>query len=96
MSNIRIPQMVYPGQLDEAVAQFKYCYLVFSLAAYGGNISTTARMLGVSRRTIQLQVAKHGINIQEIRRLVKGSTSPLPRNIVEGGFELATHVAGLE
>lgn len=53
--------------MDEAMDQFRRTYVAMSLAAHNGNVTKTARALGVSRRTIHLCMSKYGLDVNGIR-----------------------------
>ncbi|MCB9358267.1 MAG: hypothetical protein H6508_00055 [Calditrichaeota bacterium] len=55
---IKVSDFEYSLQMREAVHQFKQAYLKKALKQHGGNISQTARAIGVSRRTLQLQIKR--------------------------------------
>lgn len=60
-TSIRVSVTQYPAQVREAVLHFRRYYLQQALERYGGNISRTARAIGISRRTLQLQLKEGGI-----------------------------------
>jgi len=60
---IQVPNAEYSLRIQEAVRQFKSVYLRKVLKLHGGNISQTAKTIGVSRRTLQLQLKEVGIQM---------------------------------
>ncbi len=54
-----------------ATTQFQRVWLKAALQHFGGNLTKSSRELGVSRRTLQIQVNKHDIDLQAIRQKEK-------------------------
>ena len=48
----------YPLNLRSAVSAFQREYVEIALAAHKGNISATAKTLGISRRSLQMKLQK--------------------------------------
>lgn len=57
-NRIKVPSTMYPVDLRKAVSIFQCAYLRDALAAHDGNISMTAKALGISRRTLQLKLRR--------------------------------------
>jgi DNA-binding NtrC family response regulator len=55
-------------RLTDAVKEFERRYIVAVLAATGGNVSQTARILGVTRQALQQRLRRHGLGRRSQRR----------------------------
>ena len=56
------PSLYHPGaQLKDAMASCERRFLAGALAHHGGNVTATAKALGVARRTMQEKMARHGL-----------------------------------
>jgi len=56
-----------PLDFRRAKDEFLICYLTAALQALDLNITQTARALSVSRRTLQLQISKLGLDVEKMR-----------------------------
>lgn len=54
-----------------ATTHFQRVWLQAALQHFGGNLTKSSRQLGVSRRTLQIQVNKHDIDLQAMRQKEK-------------------------
>ncbi len=55
------------GSFSDAQRNFERRFLTDALRANRGNISRTARALGMSRRNLQIKIQKLGIDLDEIK-----------------------------
>ncbi len=60
-----------PLDYHTATTQFQGVWLRTALKLYRGNLTKSSRELGVSRRTLQIQATKHGIDLRAIRQKEK-------------------------
>lgn len=58
---IKIERAHYPLNYREAINVFQKAYVERALAAHKGNITCTARALGISRRTLQLRLHQKSV-----------------------------------
>ncbi|MFZ5432158.1 MAG: helix-turn-helix domain-containing protein [Calditrichota bacterium] len=57
----------YPANLRKARDQFEGHFLKIALELNHGNVSQTSKMIGISRRNLQLKIRKHEIDLTGIR-----------------------------
>jgi DNA-binding NtrC family response regulator len=61
----------YPLDFRQAVTAFESQYIVAALQRFGGNISLTAKHLGIARRSLQLRIRSMDIDVKQIRETTK-------------------------
>jgi DNA-binding NtrC family response regulator len=66
-ASIKIDDTSFPMDYREANAEFLRKYLTKVLKECDGNITEAARMLSISRRTLQLQATRLEIDVSAIR-----------------------------
>ncbi|MBK6911361.1 MAG: hypothetical protein IPK53_04210 [bacterium] len=66
-SRVILSGAAYPLDYREATAQFHRLWLIKALRRFRGNLSETARQLGLTRRALQLQVARLDIDLGPLR-----------------------------
>ncbi|MCL4306487.1 hypothetical protein KJZ99_11265 [bacterium] len=64
---VRLPIGSFPINLRAATRSFCFHYLKEALAMHNGNISKTAKSLGISRRNLQLKLKQLGIKREDIQ-----------------------------
>lgn len=66
--SVSLSAQEYSLDYRKATAQFHRIWLHKALKRCAGNLSEAARKLGITRRALQLQIARFNIDISKIRR----------------------------
>ena len=61
-----LSEMPFPEARDRAVDQFERAYLTAALEKHAGNVTATARFLGVHRQSLQKMLKRLGIAAQQV------------------------------
>jgi DNA-binding NtrC family response regulator len=62
-----------PVEYRKAKDAFESDFFRLALSKYAGNVSRTARAIGISRRNLTIKINRFGIDMNEMRSLEPGS-----------------------